>query len=147
MNLHALTVAKKNQSKHLAGITNPYNLFLNKSSQPYKSLASQRILFIDFHEFMFSMNDQEVQKLNRSFKKYWSDTKLGESEFTYNDVNLLHDAIHYQLCIRSADGFDIQQVSEDVSQSWSVNQSIAKDYENVDSVKLIGLAKNIICDY
>lgn len=142
MNTHAIDTAKKLFAKGLAGICNP--IYLTVDGQQFKSLAGQRTTFLAFHKFMFSLSDIEIAQLNNGYKRFYADNRIGEMDSVFNDVALIKDAIDYQLCIRSADAFDIVNIGEDVAASWQVNVGISKDFEEVTSEHLIDLAKQML---
>lgn len=144
MNTHAIDTAKKLFTKGLAGICNPMYLTIDADSQQFKSLAGQRTTFLAFHKFMFSLSDIEIAQLNNGYKRFFADNRISDMDSVFNDVALIKDAIDYQLCIRSADAFDIVNVGEDVAASWQVNIGIARDFEEVTSEHLIDLAKQML---
>lgn len=144
MNTHAIDTAKKLFTKGLVGICNPMYLTIDSDSQQFRSLAGQRTAFLQFHQFMFSLSDVEISQLNNGYKRFFADNKIGEMDSVFNDVALMKDAIDYQLCIRSADAFDIVNIGEDVAASWQVNLKISQDFEEVTSEHLIDLAKKML---
>jgi hypothetical protein len=157
MSNHAIEVVKKLVEKGIPVITNPYymeSIYNGKSTEQIKlenkkeadeqypaglqrelSLRGQRTGFIEFHRYMFAMTDIEIQQLKKAYKKFHADTF--EEEYIYTDQSLLNDALDYQLCIRSADGFDIQHVSKDVLDSWKYNVKLAEDFPEITSEHLI----------
>lgn len=147
MNKHAISITKKLFNQGLACITNPHWLFIGSETQQGKSLVGQRTAFTEFHEHMFSLSDIEVQSLLKAYKRFYAAQKLSESDEVFADVLMLKDAIDYQLCIRSSDGFDIQQISEDVANSWQQNVRLAEGFGEITSSHLIALAKRIGEDF
>jgi len=116
---------------------------LPTSAQLELSLRGQRTRFIEFHRVMFSMSDIELQLLNKAYKRYYADNRLGQDDSIYTDVSLLKDAIDYQLCVRSADGFDAQHVAEEVAINFHENVKLIKDSDEVTSEHLIRLIQEI----
>ncbi len=164
INQNALNVTKRLVSMGISAITNPHNLEgkynnfsiveikkeprdnngqLPSAAQYELSTRGCRLSYIEFHRYFYSMTDEEIQSLKNAFKKYWVDSGIAEGEYRYCDVEMINDAIDYHLCIRSADGFDIQHTSEDVIESWQYNLSLAKDYSEITSEHLIKLTKEI----
>lgn len=163
MNTNAINVMKKLARMDHPMITSPEYLgskFAGKSSEQIKienkkekdeqfprdvqvelSLRGQRTAFIEFHRFMFAMTDIEIQQLKKAYKKFYAQNR--SDEYVYTDVSLLNDAIDYQICIRSADGFDIKDVSLDVLQSWNHNRALAEDYPEITSEHMINLALEV----
>ncbi|WP_018125159.1 hypothetical protein [Desulfovibrio oxyclinae] len=125
-------------------IVNPYYLEENQDSQRYKSLSAQRTSFLEFHRYMFSLSDERVQRLHHNFKDFCLEQRLCESDHVYLDVQLLQDAIAYQLALRSPDMFDVFAVTKDISQSWRSNIKTAIDFDDVTSERLIELADEIL---
>lgn len=163
MNINALNVMEKLAQRDLPIIASPNYLdskFAGKSVEQIKlesdkggddqfprdvqaelSLRGQRTSFIEFHRFMFAMTDLEIKRLKRSYKKYYAENR--SEEYVYIDVSLLNDALDYQLCIRSADGFDVKEVSIDVLRSWNYNRSLADDHPDITSAHMIALALEV----
>ncbi|MBN49701.1 MAG: hypothetical protein CMN85_09175 [Spongiibacteraceae bacterium] len=143
MQNQAVEVAKKLASHGKACVTNPENIFLDKTSQSYEELVAERTSFIDFHEHMFSLSDDEVRHLNDAFRRFWrEEKKMGESD-SYIDVLLLQDAIHYQLAIRSEDGFTVGSVSEEIANSWLNYVELSMPFPELTSDTLISLSTRL----
>ncbi len=111
------------------------------SVQRELSLRGQRTAFVEFHGFMFSLSDMQLQSLKKAYKQFHLETQ--DDQYSYVDKNLINDAIDYQICIRAADGFDIQHTSKDVLESWRHNARIAEQYPEITSGHLISLVEQI----
>lgn len=142
MQNQALEVAKHLVSRGKACVTNPEHLFLDKSSQRYETLAAQRSLFIDFHEYMFSLTDEELQNLNKAFRRFWSEEEIGKGDIPI-DVVLLQDAIDYQHAIRSKDGFMVGSVSDEIAHSWRKYVKLGISFPELTSDTLISLSTRL----
>lgn len=141
MNDQLIEKTKKLLENGVEMITNPYYLGEeNRTEQQTKSMRGQRGLFLDFHEQMFSLKDSEIMYLRESYKRFYTENKLSESEYIYNDLALINDAIDYQYCIRFDDLFDLQ-ITSDVVESWREGVKIAEERGVIDSDHLISIIK------
>ena len=113
------------------------------NKQRHRSMLGQRTAFIAFHERMFSMQDTELQQLQKAFKKYWSVNNFSDDVYVYIDVQLLKNAIDYQLAIRTLDAFDVVQVSEEIAFDFFEYARLAESYKEVDSARLLELIAEI----
>lgn len=141
---HAIETAKALVNKGKSSICNPFYLNVDLESQQGKSILGQRTTFLLFHKFMFELTDTQLAQLNNGYKRYFSKNRIGSLDSVFCDLSLLKDAIDYQLCIRSADGFDVASISEDVVQSWQSNLKLAGEFEEITSKHLLDLADQML---
>lgn len=142
--MNAIETAKNLVKSGKSCICNPYYLNVDESSQQGKSLLGQRTAFLKFHQLMFNMSDIQLAQLNNGYKRFYASNKLGASTDIFTDVSLVKDAIDYQLCIRSHDSFNVNQVSEEVVQSWQSNLKLAKEFNEITSDVLIDLVNQML---
>ena len=142
--MNAIETAKNLVKNGKSCICNPYYLNVDELSQQGKSLLGQRTAFLKFHQLMFNMTDIQLAQLSNGYKRFYASNKLGASTDIFTDVSLVKDAIDYQLCIRSHDSFNINQVSEDVVQSWQSNLKLAKEFNEITSDVLIDLVNQML---
>jgi len=142
--MNAIETSKNLVKSGKSCICNPYYLNVDESSQQGKSLLGQRTAFLKFHQLMFNMTDIQLAQLSNGYKRFYAVNKLGPSTDIFTDVSLIKDAIDYQLCIRSHDSFNVNQVSEEVVQSWQRNLKLAKEFNEITSDVLIDLVNQML---
>jgi len=142
--MNAIETSKNLVKSGKSCICNPYYLNVDESSQQGKSLLGQRTAFLKFHQLMFNMTDIQLAQLSNGYKRFYAVNKLGSSTDIFTDVSLIKDAIDYQLCIRSHDSFNVNQVSEEVVQSWQRNLKLAKEFNEITSDVLIDLVNQML---
>ena len=143
LNKIALAVQKKIYAES-DGFVIVYPFYLEdpKDSQRYKSLKGQRTTFIDFHHYMFSLDDMSVQKMMKNYKIYYASESLSEDESAYLDVLLFKDALDYQRAIRSSETFDYK-VADDIAKSFLKLVKRAESFDEITSEVLIEFAEKI----
>jgi hypothetical protein len=119
---------------------------LTPAGQQELSLRGCRTALIEFHRYMYNLSDSDIRRLWNAKKQYWIDHKLAEDENTYCDVNLMIDAIQYQVCIRDEKQFD-QMIADQIARSFLHNIKLAANYPEITSQHMINLVKKLFDDY
>lgn len=127
-------------------LINPRYLNIDRESQEFKSLLGQRLGFLEFHLYMFSRTDLEIQKLSDGWKQYLTASGINQRDSVYIDHGLIKDAIDYQLIIRNMRGNQDQNFADEVAKSWQQNQSQAHDFDEITSAHLIQLIESAFID-
>ena len=125
-----------------AVLINPRYLTIGRDSQEFKSLLGQRTAFLEFHIYMFSRSDLEIQKLSDGWKHYLAVNGVNQHNSAYIDHNLIKDAIDYQIIIRNIHDNQDKNLADEVAKSWQKNQGLAKDFDVITSEHLIQLIES-----
>ena len=123
-------------------LINPRYLTIGRDSQEFKSLLGQRIVFLEFHIYMFSRSDLEIHKLANGWKHYLAVSGINQRDSMYIDHSLIKDAIDYQFVIRNSKGNQDPLIADEVAKSWQKNQIMANDFDEITSEHLIQLIES-----
>ncbi len=143
MNTLALKVVLDLHHQGRSLITNPHLLLDNGARGDHQPILINRTTFIEFHRFMFSRSDMDIQRLDHSYQQYFSRNRRGWGFMAGIEYSLLNDAIDYQLCIRSGDDYVVQCISEEIAMNWWCNVDLAQNFTAVTSQVLIDLAASL----
>ncbi len=143
MNKNALDVVLRLHHKGRSLITNPRLMLQANALHDPDSLAKRRTTFIDFHRYMFSKSDMEIQQLEKAYFRVFLKNRRTWGHSAGIEYCLLNDAIDYQICIRSGDQYVIDCVSEEIAMNWWCNVGLAEQASAVTSEVLIGLARSL----
>lgn len=123
-------------------LINPRYLTISRDSQEFKSLLGQRTAFLEFHIYMFSRSDLEINKLANGWKRYLAVNGINQRDSMYIDHSLIKDAIDYQFVIRNSKGNQDPLIADEVAKSWQKNQIMANDFDEITSEHLIQLIES-----
>lgn len=116
------------------------------AAQQELSLRGDRLALIEFHRFLFYLADVDLKRLWNAKKHFWAEKRLGDNDSSYCDVNLLQDAVQYQLCLRDDKQFD-QMIADQIARSFKFNLKLASDFPEITSQHMINFARNLLNDY
>lgn len=110
------------------------------------SLRGDRLAFVEFHRFMYGIENTDILLLKGAMKQHVIEEKLAESEYVYCDQQLLNDAIDFQLCIRFEKWFDVN-TADQISRHFKQKCKLAESYPEITSDHLIAFATDIFNKY
>ena len=119
---------------------------LSPAAQQELSLRGDRTAFIEFHRYMYSLEDVDIQRLKNAMKQFVFDENLANADSIYCDQSLLLDAIDYHLCIRFDKDFSVQ-IADQIARHFRQNCKLAQDFPEINSEHLIHFAKNLMEEY
>lgn len=111
-----------------------------------EKLLGQRTVFLKFHQYIYALTDEEIERLFLAFKQFTTDARKASGSLAFNDYLIIHATIFFHHCLRSKEGLH-HECCDQFAADYIFEKNSAECFPEVTSKHLIRLTEDIIKNF